>query len=306
LKILVFIKEVEDIKVPLEHDESTGRLKTDWNVPMFNPEDGAAVEAALRMKERLPETHITLIHLGPVPGERFIREGLALGCNEGFRIWDEACPGGSVSGDLDKLHAQGKALIFARVAKILSFDLIFTGTKSQDTGSGQLGVLLASALQVPCATRVIALRNGRDGKIAATRILAQGYQEHVECPTPLVVTWAAEEEPNRYASFPALLDATEKEIPCLDLTDIGLPGQSIQQVDSCLAFGPLHFPESRLKPVPAPDSSLPAFERREKLREGSMAKREGRIVRGEENSVVEEIFQTLLREGWLDHLRKRG
>ena len=69
-------------------------------------------------------------------------------------------------------------------------------------------------------------------------------------------------------------------------------------------MGRPRFPVSRLKSIPAPDSSLPAFERREKLREGSMKKRAGLIVKGDADEVAEELFQTLLREGWLDHLRK--
>ena len=66
------------------------------------------MKAALRVKEGRPETRITLVHLGPVSGERIIRECLCLGCDEGLRVWDE---------DLDELECGAKALIFSRIAR---------------------------------------------------------------------------------------------------------------------------------------------------------------------------------------------
>jgi hypothetical protein len=51
---------------------------------------------------------------------------------------------------------------------------------------------------------------------------------------------------------------------------------------------------------------LPAFERIKKLLEGNMQRRGGKVIQTDEDSVVEELFQTLLDEGWLDHLRKEG
>ena len=50
----------------------------------------------------------------------------------------------------------------------------------------------------------------------------------------------------------------------------------------------------------APDSALPAYERRMQLLEGSIKKRLGKIVKGEEDHVVEALFRTLLDGGWLN------
>jgi electron transfer flavoprotein beta subunit len=295
LKIIVLIKSVLDTKIPLECIEETGRLKEDWNVPMLNPDDGMSVAQALKIKKDMPEARITIVHLGPPSGDRFIRNALALGCDEGLRIWDEG---------LENLHTRGKLLIFARVAKILGFDILFTGTKSLDTGSSQLGVLLASSLQVPSITRVVRIDEIRAGTITATRILDRGYQECVESARPLVVSVEADEETLAYAPFAAIAQAAEKSIPCFDMSRIGIPLQAIQQEESRLQFGPLHLPEPRLQFIQPPDSSLPAFERRRQIGEGSMQKRQGTIVRGTEDTVVEDLFQTLLRDGWLEHLRK--
>lgn len=297
MKIIVFIKSVMDMAVALEGVEEVGRLNEDWNVEVLNPDDNAALEEALKVKRNIAGTRIAAVHLGPPSGDRFLRDALALGCDEGLRVWDAG---------LDDLHTAGKLLIFARIAAILGFDLIFTGTKSLDTGSGRLAVLLATALQIPCVTRVVGIDVISPETITATRRLERGYQEQVESRRPLVVAMVAGEEPDAYASFPAVAEAADAAIPCLDLPRIGIPLEAIRQAESRLAFGPLRFPAPRPEFIQPPDSSLPAFDRRIQLGEGSMATRQGRIVRGTEDAVVEELFETLRRNGWLDHLRKES
>jgi electron transfer flavoprotein beta subunit len=296
LKIIVLIKSVLDTRIPLEYIEETGRLKEDWNVPMLNPDDGMAIAQALKIKKDIPGAHITIVHWGPPSGEKFIRNALALGCDEGLRIWDA---------DLEELHTGSKVLVFARAATILAFDLLFTGTKSLDTGSSQLGMLLASALQVPCITRVTLIDTIHEETVTATRNLERGYQEQVECARPLVVAMVTDEDLPVYASFPALAQAAEKTIPCWGLPEIGIPREALQQAESRLTFGTLRLPEPRLQFIQPPDSSLPAFDRRRQLSEGLMQKRQGKIVRGTEDAVAEELFQTLLTEGYLDRLRKK-
>jgi electron transfer flavoprotein alpha/beta subunit len=295
LKIIVLIKSVLDTKIPLECIERTGRLKEDWNVPTLNPDDAMAVAHALKIKNNLPEARIKVVHLGPPSGDRFIKDALALGCDEGLRIWEDG---------LEELHPTGKALIFARVAKILEFDILFTGTKSLDTGNSQLGVLLASALQVPCITRVSGIDAISPETIKATRKLERGYQEQVESTRPLVVSVEADEELPAYAPFPAIAQAAEKTIACWGLPEIGVPREAVRQTELRLKFGPLRIPEPKLEFIQPPVSSLPAFDRRRQLGEGFEQKRQAKIARGNEDEVAEALFQTLLRGGCLAHLRK--
>ncbi len=307
MKILVFIKEVPDVRIPVECNEATGRLRRDWGITMLNPSDRTALETALKIKADIRGARITIVHLGPPPhstisgeasGERFIREGLALGCDEGLRIWEEG---------LDGIHTAAKAFIFARVAKILDFDLILTGDRSQDTGGGQIGVLIASRLQIPCISPVTEMElRVKERSIVATKRLSQGYREYVESALPLLVAMETLPETHSYASLPTLLEATEREIPCLDLAEMGISREMVRQTDSRLVLGPLRFPKSRLRSIAAPDSSLPAFDRITSLIAGTIRMREGKVVRAEEDQVVEALFRTLLKGGWLSHLRKKG
>jgi len=295
LKILVFVKTVPDTKIPLECVEETGRLKNDWNVPILNPDDAAALAEALRIRNEIADAHITVVHLGPSSGERFLRDALALGCDHGVRIWDEG---------LNELCTESKVTIFSRVAEILGFDLLLTGTKSLDSGNEQLGILLASALHVPFIRRVCSIDTIRGNTVTATRLLERGYRERVESSSPLIVSMGTDEVPPSYAAFTDLARAAGTPIQCFDLPVMGIPRETLQVSESRLKLSPLRLPEPRLQYIQPPDSSLPAFERRRQIGEGSVGRRKGRVVKGDEDTVVEELFQTLLQHGFLDHLKK--
>lgn len=292
------MKAVEDTRIPLEYSRRTGELMDQWNVFHLNPADRKAIDIALTVKESLSNTHITVVHLGPAPAERWIRDGLALGADEGLRIWEDSLDGCSV---------ESKAFIFAEVAKILGFDLILTGSGSDDAMHGQTGFLLASHLNVPVIGSVMDVTANREGgTVTALRTLSKGYRETVKCGPPLVITVEAGEGSGHYASLPGLLSAYERDIPCWDLAEIGIPAAMICEKNGLLSVGPLRFPKPRPKTLPAPDYRLPAFERIRKLLEGTVKLRAGKVVKDDEDGLTEELFQVLLNEGWLDHLRKHG
>ena len=176
---------------------------------------------------------------------------------------------------------------------------------SLDTASEQLDILLARHLGVPHVNSVIELELKWEARnVIARKRLDRGYQERIQCSLPLVVAMEANGDSEKSASFSALLEAMDKEIPCWDLAQIGIPGEQIIQADSLLHFEPLRFPRPRLQTLPAPDVSLPTFERIKKLLEGTIQRRGGKIIQQDEDRLVEELFQTLLKEGWLDHLHK--
>lgn len=296
MKILVFLKEVPDSAIRLEFDAAARKLKDGWNVQRLNPADASAQRLALELKRLDSGTMISVIHLGPQSGERRLRDGLALGCDEAVRIWDEG---------LDTLRSAGKALIFARMADLLGFDILLTGARSQDGMNGQVGPLIAAHLHLPCITSVISLEPGSsNGRIIALKQLARGFRERVECPLPFIATVEAHGEVTSLAPIPALLEAMEKPVSRFDLARMGISWSSLQTLESHLRFGPLQHVRPRLKPIPAPDAALPAFERIRKLVEGVLKRREGKVIQKDEAALAEEIFRTLLNEGWLDHLRE--
>jgi electron transfer flavoprotein beta subunit len=293
MKILVFIKEVPDVRIPVEYSETTGVLKDVWNVTAMDPQSKLALGSALQLRDRVPDMKITAIYIAPPSGDGLLRDALAMGCDEALRVWDE---------ELRDLHSQGKAVVFARVARILGFDLIITGTKSPDTASGQTGALLGAHLEIPTISDVKTfVVSGLFVK--AVKQLDDGFEQHIEASLPVVVSVNAHNDNVPYPSFSDLYDAAGRKIPCWNLSDTGLAWSEISQAE-LLSFGPIAFPVPRSMYIAAPDSSLPGFERREHLRAGTMKKREGRMVATEEDVLVEELFQTLLSQGWLGHLKE--
>src|SRR5512139_974804 len=107
LRIIVLVKSVPDTRIPLELVEEAGRVKEDWYVPILNPDDGFALAEALKIKKSDARARVTVIHLGSPSAERFIKDALALGCDEGLRIWDAG---------LEGLHTAAKMPVLARVA----------------------------------------------------------------------------------------------------------------------------------------------------------------------------------------------
>lgn len=177
MRILVFVKEIPDVRIPVEYDELTGRIREEWTVPVVNPQDMAAIMAALRLKTSSSQSKIIVIHLGPLSAERLIRSCIALGCDEGIRIWDEG---------FERMHPHTKAMLFSRIARIIGFDLVLTGTKSMDTANGQVPILLSSQLQIPCVTSVVGLKL-TEGVVEVLKSLRSGYQARIKISLPAII-----------------------------------------------------------------------------------------------------------------------
>jgi len=104
----------------------------------------------------------------------------------------------------------------------------------------------------------------------------------------------------------ALLDAQTGEIAVWDLADLGVPMEAVRRAERLLQYGRPRPQRPRVRPIAAPDPTLPAFDRILKLIEGNVQRREGRVVRAAPDAVADEILQVLRDEGWLGHLRPSG
>ena len=216
------------------------------------------------------------------------------------------------SGTTRPLEARtaGKALILAAAAQVAGYDLVLTGDKGVIGAGGQLGVLVAAGLDVPCVTEVGAATLSPDShRLAATRYLERGYRERVDIALPAVVTVSPAGADGATAPGPtarALLGALEREIVHWTLSDLGVAPGAARRADQPLIYGLLRPRRPRLHPVTPPDPTLPAFDRILGLVRGSVKHREGKVVRRPADEVAQEVFEVLRVEGWLDHLRPSG
>jgi electron transfer flavoprotein beta subunit len=307
MRVLVLLEVGADVRIPPERDPRSGRVRAEWLVREIDAASARALDLALALKATQPATGLTLVHWGPPEAEAWLRPALARGADRALRIWDETAAG---------VHVAGKALILAAAAQVAGFDLVLAGAAGVVNSEGQLGVLVAAHLGAPCVTQVVGV--GPQGPasdaaqtVALTRGLDKGFREHVEVGLPAIATVSAggsSTEVPAPAVVPvgALLAARAAEIPAWDLADLGVPLERVRRADQQLRYGPPRPRRPRLYRLAAPDPTLPAFDRILKLVQGSVQRREGRVVRQPAEAIVDEVLRTLRDEGWLDHLRSGG
>ena len=303
MRILVLLEVGADVRIPPELDPRSGRVREEWLVREPDPASARALALGLALKTPEGDADVTVVHLGPAQAEPWLRQALARGADGAVRVWSDELAGAG---------AAGKALVLAAAAQAAGFDLVLAGAAGVVDASGQLGVLLAEHLGVPCVTQaedvVLAEEAGGAAAVEVVRGLDRGFRERVAVRLPRGRDRVARSSgprgravgsPRRgraCAPRPVRSPSGTSPISACRSRGCGAP-------ERALHAGPPRPARPRLHPLAAPDSALPAFDRILKLVEGSVKRREGRVVRQGPDETVEEIFQTLRAEGWLDHLR---
>ncbi len=145
LKIIVLAKQVPDTRnVGKDAMKADGTVNRAALPAIFNPEDLNALEQALRLKDRYPDTEITILTMGPGRAADIIREGLYRGADKGFLLTDRAFAG---SDTLATSYA-----ISCAIKKIKVFDIIIAGRQAIDGDTAQVGPQVAEKLNLPQVT----------------------------------------------------------------------------------------------------------------------------------------------------------
>src|SRR3989304_9247760 len=146
---------------------------------IFNPEDLHALEQALRIKDKFPESTITLLTMGPVRAADIIREGFYRGADSGILLTDRAFAG---SDTLATSYA-----IACTIKKIKEFDLILCGRQAIDGDTAQVGPQVAEKLGIPQITYSEEIVDLTGEEIGVQRAFERGM-ELVEGAFPVLIT----------------------------------------------------------------------------------------------------------------------
>lgn len=180
LKIIVLAKQVPDTRnVGKDAMKADGTVNRAALPAIFNPEDLNALEQALRIKDTIKDTTVTLLTMGPGRAAEIIREGLYRGADNGYLLTDRAFAGA------DTL-ATSYALSCA-IPKIGDVDLIIAGRQAIDGDTAQVGPQVAEKLNWPQVTYVEEVLEVKAKSVVVKRRLENGV-ETVECPKPCVLT----------------------------------------------------------------------------------------------------------------------
>lgn len=283
MKVVVCVARVVDTAEPLPVRPEEIALREESLRHMHNPADDHAIEEALRLKDRFPDSHVTAISMGPPQNESVLRRCLALGADEALLLCDEAFRGS------DTLAT---ARILATAVRQLGADIVLCGKRASDGDTGQVAAQLATLLDLPAVTRVVRL-DVRDGEALVHRRLERGRREVLRCPLPAV--FAIEEGINRprYPKLRVLFQSLKAEISRRSLADLGLRRDEVGEAGCCAHVVNLSSPKPIIKGLFIPNSDLSPEERWQQIVSGGVEERHGDVIQGPPEAVAERLLEFL-------------
>ncbi len=215
MKILVCIKQVADQEAKFNIKENKAWLTYDVKTSYWiNRYDEHAIEAALQIKERIPDSSVDIISIGPERVQSAIRRGLEMGADAGFHL-----PYNKEA----YISPALKSRLLAGFASEQAYDLILTGVMSEDMMSGQTGPMLAARLNIPSATSVMGMEvDVKTGSIHVERELDSGRRSKMDLTLPALIAVQSGINRPRYPSFSNVMRAKNTQIIELEDVDTSL------------------------------------------------------------------------------------
>jgi electron transfer flavoprotein beta subunit len=256
-----------------------------------NPHDEAALELALRLKDRHDGITVILLTLGPMTAEKEIQRCMATGADHLYQITGGE-PSDKAPTPLDQPDPWVKSALLARAVKELGGDLVLCGKTSIDKGNGQVGALIAQRLDLPFVSAITDLSiDDPSGMVRVQRSAGRGVREIIECQRPAVFSVDVGVD----LRLPAFANRQKAESYPVRQLDYGADGDAPKIV--CTHR---FQPRPRPKLVPAPDSRQHAYDRIMQLLTGSTVEKKGEMLTGSPESQVEGIIAFLKANGFLE------
>src|SRR5438477_7540425 len=149
MDIVVTVKQVPDPDIPPTHfkvDEAAKKVIPPAGVaPVMNGYDAHALEAALKLKERLGGK-VTVVSLGGDSARDTLKRAIAMGADAAVHVNDPAL------NEADSTTTA--AALAAAIKKLGNFDLVLSGRQASDTDGGQVHVGVATRLDIPAVSPV--------------------------------------------------------------------------------------------------------------------------------------------------------
>ena len=235
MRVAVCIKQVPDTEARLRLD-SEGRWIDEEDIPfIINESDEYALEEGLKIAEETGG-EVVVFSLGPARVQEALRKALALGAASAVHLSDPAFAGGD---------AMATGMVLARAVAQGSFDLVLTGSQSDDVGYGSTGSVLAGHLGWPHAWLVMGVDLDEGGSSArVVREMEGGVNEILRLDLPAVLQIQAGLNHPRYASLRGIMQAKKKELTDVSASDLGLEASDVGAQGSRLEVLSVAFPES--------------------------------------------------------------
>jgi electron transfer flavoprotein beta subunit len=216
MKIIVCMKQVPDPEAhrdSFEINAETTRIETKGVQPVLSLFDENALEAALRIKDVLGDTKVTVLSIGKRVANAVFQKALSAGADELVKVEDDSLEGTNIDSFI------AAKVLAAAIKKIGGGDLILCGRQSADWNSGIAGFGIGEYLKY--TTIGFAKKVDVHGEIVKVqRLIPDGY-ETVKTNLPAVVIASNELGVLRYPTMIQRREARNKPVESMSLNDIG-------------------------------------------------------------------------------------
>ena len=217
MKILVATKRVQDYNVKVRPKSDGSDVDIDGIKMGINPFDENALEEALRIKEKIQSTEISVVSIGDSKNQDVLRHGLAMGADRAILINTES-----------PLQPLGVAKVLKGLVKKEKPDLILLGKLALDSDAGQTGQMLAGLLNYPQGTFVSKIEINNN-KLTITREI-DGGTNVLEMNLPAILTADLRLNEPRFVKLPNLMMARKKKIEEIKSSDLATDTQTNQEI----------------------------------------------------------------------------
>ena len=216
MRIFVCVKEIQNPEIAtsvFRVNEATKEVIPVPGLPLVtSPFDEQAIEAALRIRDKLGEAKITVVSFGQASAQAAIKRGLSMGADDGILVSNAG---------IESTDAYGTSFVLAEaIKKAGDFSLILTGRQAADWDAGIVGCGIGELLGIPVVTFAKDVRID-DGHVLVERVLDDGF-ETVKASIPCVVTVSNELGEPRKASLRETMRAAKKPIEVWTTDTLGI------------------------------------------------------------------------------------
>ncbi|MFO7888181.1 MAG: electron transfer flavoprotein subunit beta/FixA family protein [Eubacteriales bacterium] len=179
MNIVVLIKQVPDME-KVKFDREKGVIDRKSAGTEINPFDLNALEAAVQLKRKDEDIHITALSMGPPSAENALKEAIARGADQGILLSDRNFGGADTWAT--------SLTLAAGIKKIQNYDLVIAGMQTVDGDTGQVGSEIAEILDIPHLAYVSDIKEASDLLRAEVDIWEGIYLKEMLLPGLLTVT----------------------------------------------------------------------------------------------------------------------
>ena len=201
MKVVVCVKQVPDTKGGVKF-KPDGTLDRSAMLAIMNPDDKAALEAALELKDEFG-AEVTVVTMGLPKADAVLREAFAMGADKGVLVTDRVLGGADT---------WATSTTIAGALRNLDYDLILTGRQAIDGDTAQVGPQISEHLHIPVISYAEGIKVNPEEKTIEVKRQFEDRYHIVKAKLPCLVTCLSELNTPRYMTPGGIFDAFQKEV----------------------------------------------------------------------------------------------